>query len=136
MGENWIEIDKDAPVQAGDRVRLYFTIRGPLYLKATQLALIDKALEMQKAWRIKSWTTPPDTNQVIFTVDILKTNPIVVTCAAIAGVIVIAGITLWLTFDKAEKAIPTVFETTTAKTLSVGAVLFILFLIYRAYRSK
>jgi len=94
-----IEIDRHKPLSPGDRLELHFTSLSMVWITAAQIAIIDARLESRKEFRILSWQFPAN-NKVVFTVEILKTNPIIVTAAIIGGLIIGAGVLAWLTLDK------------------------------------
>ncbi|MFZ2148840.1 MAG: hypothetical protein WAV28_16625 [Sedimentisphaerales bacterium] len=85
-----ILINIDDPLNAGDRIELHFSSIGLAWLQATQIAIIEWQLKNHELFEILSWQLPSN-NTVIFTVEVKKTNPILVTCAIIAGIIVVAG---------------------------------------------
>lgn len=71
------------------------------WIKAAQIYLIEKRLEGRSDFSIKSVLTPTDQpTKLIFVIDVLESNPVIVTCAVIAGVIVTMGIVYKLTFEK------------------------------------
>ena len=80
-----IEITKETVLSPGDRIEIHFKAPGATWLKATEAALIESRLENHKLFRIRSinYNVP---GYLIFTIEVLKTNPIIIT----AGTIVIA----------------------------------------------
>lgn len=94
-----ILIDKDKQLNAGDRVELHFITTGMVWITAAQIALIESRLEGRKDFTILSHSLPSN-NRVIFSVQVLKTNPVIVTAAVIGAAIIGAGIVAWLTLDK------------------------------------
>lgn len=99
-----IEIDKNKPLVPGDRIELHFLTTGMVWLTAAQIALIESRLEKRKDFRILSHSLPAN-NRVIFTAQILKTNPVIVTASIIGGLIIGAGVVAWLTLDKVYQII-------------------------------
>ena len=111
-----IEIDKDQVLNPGDRVELHFKSSGMAWIKAAQIALIDARLDGRDDWRIRSFETPEDQpTLIICTVEVLGNTEqqdteepemqragvgVVVTCAAIAAVIITAGVVYSLTLQK------------------------------------
>lgn len=93
-----IEIDKNKPLNPGDIIEMHFSTMGMVWVKAAQIALIEWRLEGREDFTILSVSTP-GTNTVIFTIQVKKTNPLIVTAAYIGAVIVGLGI-VWLIFDK------------------------------------
>lgn len=112
-----IEIDKNKPLEPGDVIELHFSTLGMIWIKATQIALIDYRLAGRKDFRILSWSLL-GANTVIFTVRIEKTNPVIVTAAVIGAAIIGAGIVAWLTLDKVLQ----ITESPTGKVLAGGAI--------------
>jgi len=92
-----IEITKDTVLDPGDRIEIHFKAPGAKWMKATEAALIESRLENKKEFRIRS-VNYNEPGFMIFTIDVLKTNPIVVTAGmivmAILGVVGIFGIAL------------------------------------------
>jgi len=99
-----IEIDPEKPLSAGDLVELHFHSVGLLWLTAAQIGAIDRRLANETHWQIRSWEIP-DKNTVVFTVKVLKSNPVIVTVAIIAAAISAVGIIAWLTLSKAYQII-------------------------------
>lgn len=110
-----IEIDNEKVLNPGDRVELHFKSSSMAWVKAAQIALIDNRLSGRKDWRILSFETPLDEpTLIITTIEVLsqvpdkEANPelqtaaigTVVTCAAIAGVVIAAGVVYHLTLQK------------------------------------
>jgi len=99
-----IEIDKNKPLNPGDGIEMHFVTTGMVWLTAAQIALIEWQLEKRKDFRIMSHSLPAG-NLVIFEINVLKTNPVVVTAAVIAAAIIGAGVVAWLTLDKVYQII-------------------------------
>lgn len=114
-----VEIDKDQVLNPGDRVELHFKSSGMAWIKATQIAIIDARINKRDDWRIREFRTPEDQPTVIIcVVEVLteeqrKAQEIedqpelqtasagaVITCTAIAGVIIAAGVVYSLTLQK------------------------------------
>ncbi len=112
-----IEIDRDKPLSPGDVIEMHFSTLGMIWLKATQLALIEYRLSGRKDFTILSWSTP-GLNTVVFKIRINKTNPVIVTASVIGGLIIGAGVVAWLTLDKVLQII----ESPTGKVLAGGAI--------------
>lgn len=94
-----IEIDINKPLNPGDIIEMHFKTIGMVWITSAQIALIEWRLEKRKDFCIVSHSLPAN-NRVIFTIEILKTNPVVLTAAVIGAVIIGAGIVAWLTLDK------------------------------------
>lgn len=114
------EIDKNQPLNPGDIIEMHFSTMGMVWVKATQIALIEWRLEGRKDFTILSVSTP-GLNSVVFTIQILKTNPVIVTAAVIGGVIIGAGVVAWLTLDKVYQ----ILETPAGKAAIGGTALFL-----------
>ena len=111
-----IEIDKDQVLNPGDRVELHFKSSGMAWIKAAQIAIIDARMDGREDWRIREFETPVDEpTLIICRIDILGNETpndpyqnevfaagggAVVTCAAIAAVIITAGVVYSLTLQK------------------------------------
>jgi len=100
------EIDKDEPLQPGDEIEMHFKVFGPnwTYLRAAELAILQWRLEQKKpGWELISWdsTTYPD--RLVLSFRILKTNPVLITAAVIAAIVIGGGLFAWLALDKVYK---------------------------------
>ena len=117
-----IEISENEPLKPGDIIELHFKAFGPTWIKAAQVALIERALENREGYRIiRSDYWQP--GKVIFGVEIVKTNPVIITAAIVVGSIlaVAGGAALafgWM-FEKAYK----VGQTPAAVAGSVGLLI-------------
>lgn len=124
------EIDINKPLSPGDIIEMHFKTTGMVWLTATQIALIEYRVEKRKDFCILSHSLPAN-NRVIFTVRVLKTNPVLVTAAVIGAIIIGTLAVAWLTLDKVEQ----VTESPTGKVLAggalVAAILALLVLIKR-----
>lgn len=94
-----VEIDINKQLQPGDIIELHFITLGMGWITAAQIALIEGRLERRKDFTILAHSLP-ENNKIVFTVRINKTNPVMVTAAIIAGLIIGAGVVAWLTLDK------------------------------------
>lgn len=124
------EIRKDKVLDPGDVVELHFKAPGGKWLKATESAIVEHTLERRKDIKIISinYNLP---GKVIFTVEVLETNPVVVTVAVICGAIAIAAIAFGWMFDKAYL----VAKTMPAQVLSLGLVVVAGVLLYMFFKS-
>lgn len=68
-----IEIDKDKPLNPGDRIEMHFKTTGMVWLTATQIALIEWRIGKRDDWEIIS-NSLPENNRVIFTI-LIKEPP-------------------------------------------------------------
>jgi len=127
-----IEIDKNKPLNPGDIIELHFRSPGMVWIAAAQIALIEWRLEKRKDFRMLSHSLPAG-NRVIFTIKILKTNPVVLTAAVIGAAIIGAGVVAWLTLDKVyqivESPVGKVAVGGTALFLPALAIIAIIFLL-------
>ncbi len=94
-----VEIDRDKPLEPGDLIELHFKTIGGSWLRYAHIALIEYTLEGQKEFKIISSRLPND-HTMIIEVRINKTNPVLLTAALIAGLIIAVGVVGWLTLDK------------------------------------
>ncbi len=85
-----VEIDKNKPLKPGDRIEMYFKTTGMVWITAAQIAIIEYRLAGRQGFRILSWSLAGP-NTVIFTVQVKKTNPVIVTAAVIGVAIIGAG---------------------------------------------
>lgn len=115
-----VEIDKNKPLNPGDIIEMHFSTTGMVWPTAAQIALIEWRLEKRKDFRILSHSLPAG-NKVFFTIEVLKTNPVIVTAAVIGAAIIGAGVVAWLTLDKVYQII----EAPAGKALVGGTALFI-----------
>ncbi len=92
-------IDKEKRLAPSDVVELHFKSSGMQYLAAVQIAAIEYMLSGKEAFTILNWSIP-ENNVVIFTVRVNKTNPVIITCAIIAGLIIAVGVIAWLNLQK------------------------------------
>lgn len=115
-----IEIDINKPLSPGDIIEMHFKTTGMVWMTAAQIALIEYRLEKRKDFRILSHSLPAG-NEVFFTIQVLKTNPVIVTAAVIGAAIIGAGVVAWLTLDKVYQII----EAPAGKALVGGTALFI-----------
>jgi len=119
-------IDKDKPLNPGDRIELHFVSSGMAWIKAMQIVLLEQKMKGRKDWEITGWETPVDSpTLLIMRVEVLGgPRPVdeapmqtagagvVITCASIAAVIIACGVVYsltlketFLTFAAATKAV-------------------------------
>lgn len=94
-----VEIDKDKPLSPGDLIEMHFRTVGGTWFKSAHIAVIEWRMAGRPGFEIIS-SRIPDPQTLIFEIRIKKTNPVVVTAAVIAGLIIAAGVVAWLTLDK------------------------------------
>ena len=114
------EIDINKPLNPGDIIEMHFRTTGMVWIAATQIALMEWRLEKRKDFRMLSHSLPAG-NRVIFTIKVLKTNPVIMTAAVIGAAIIGAGVVAWLTLDKVYQII----ETPAGKAAVTGTALFL-----------
>lgn len=122
-GQETVEIDRNEPLEPGSRVLLTFMTFGGTWITAANVAVIEKALERRTDWRIRSHSLPAD-QTVVFEVEVLKHNPVLITCAAIAGVIIAAGVVGFLLLHKTERIVTKTKETISTPAGSVATIGF------------
>ncbi len=120
-------IDINEQLKPGDIVDLHFKTYDPKWIKATQVAMIERALKNREGYEIikSDYDTP---GKVVMACRILPTNPIIVTAALIiGGIMAVGGGALafgWM-FEKAEKVVVPV----TIGVVGIGIAAIILFII-------
>lgn len=129
-----IEIDKDRKLNPGDVVLMHFNAPGATWVKATECAMIESALERRREFTIIGidyWQP----EKVIFKVEVQETNPVIVTAAYIAGAVLAVTIPLlalgWM-FEKAELLL----KTPAAKTIGIGVLIVAGIVLLSALKGK
>jgi hypothetical protein len=56
--EKWVLISKNEPLSPGDRIRMYYSIIGPTFMLATQMAAIEKKLESDARFTLIATSLP------------------------------------------------------------------------------
>lgn len=113
-----IELDKDQILNPGDVVELHYNTPGGTWIKATEAAIVEYALERRDDFRITAidyWQP----GKTVVTVEVLQTNPVIVTVAVICTSIAIVALAFGWMFSKAYL----VGKTMPAQALSVGLVI-------------
>lgn len=121
-------IDFNKPLDPGDMIELRFTSTGLMWIQAAHIAIIDYRLSGDKRFRIRNWTIY-EPNEVVFKVEVLQTNPELVTITVIAAAIIGVGIIFKLTLDSAYKIVNVPAEALqkpVIQAIAVGIVLAIL----------
>ncbi len=54
----WVLINKNDPLSPGDRIRMYYSIIGPTYMMAAQVAIIEKHLESDPRFTLIATSLP------------------------------------------------------------------------------
>jgi len=100
------EISKDEPLFPGDVIEMHFNVFGPdwVYFRAAELAALIWRLEQKNPdWELIAWDSTTHKDKLLLTFRILKSNPVVVTAAIIAVIVVGGGLFTWLALDKVYK---------------------------------
>ncbi len=129
-----IEIDKDRELSPGDVVLMHFKAPGATWIKATESAMIESALQKRNEFKIVSidyWQP----GKVIFEVEVLKTNPVIITsmyiASAVLGATAIFLAAGWM-FEKAEL----VLKAPAAKAISVAALIIAGLFLFSFFKGK
>ncbi len=112
------ELDKDQVLNPGDVVELHYNTPGGTWMKATEAAIVEYALERRDDFRITALDYQQPGKTVV-TVEVLKTNPVIVNVALICGAIAIVALAFGWMFKQAYL----VAKTMPAQALSVGLVI-------------
>lgn len=108
------EIDRDEPLQPGDKIEMHFKTWGPnwVYLRASELALLKWRLEQKNPdYDLIGWEAPPAGDKLILTFLIKDSELLgpqiqqasIGTAAAIAVIVIGGGLFAWLSLDKVFK---------------------------------
>jgi len=129
-----IEIDKDRELNPGDVVLLHFKAPGATWLKATECAMIESSLKRRTEFNILSidyWQP----GKAIFEVEVLKTNPAIITVAYIVSAVLGATAVFlaagWM-FEKAELTV----KAPAVKAISVAALIIAGLLLFSFFKGK
>lgn len=129
-----IEIDKDRELNPGDVVLLHFAAPGATWLKATECAMIESSLERRTEFMITSidyWQP----GKVLFEVEVLKTNPLIVTVgyivSAVLGATAVFLAAGWM-FEKAELVV----KAPATKAISIGILIIAGLLLFSFFKGK
>ena len=116
------------PLDPGDIVELHFISTGLFWLQAAQIAIIEARLAGDKRFRIRNWTIY-EPSEIVFKVEVLRTNPVLITIAVIAAAIIGVGIIFKLTLDSAYKIVNVPAEALqkpAVQAVAIGIVLAVL----------
>jgi hypothetical protein len=128
-----IEIDINESLPPGAIVELHFKTLGMAWIQAAQIAAIETWLKYtQSAFEIVK--SEVENTKVIFTVRVIKTNPVIITVAIIAAAIVAVGAVGWLTLEKAYQIIESPGSTMAFGSIGLIAIAVIAGLIINAVR--
>jgi len=129
-----IEISKDRVLKAGDVVIMTYNAPGATWLKATECAMVESRLQSVEGFYVKSidYLQP---GKVIFEIEVVKTNPIVVTVgyivAATLGAALIFLAAGWM-FEKAELVV----TAPATKAISAAALIFAGIMLLSFFKGK
>lgn len=103
-------LDEDEVLVQGDRIEMHFKSTSLIWFKAAQIAILENRIErLSEGFEVRSIQTPvDDPKELIFVVEVKKSNPIVLTAGAIAVIIAAsaAGILLTVTLLSVYKLTP------------------------------
>lgn len=109
------KIDKNEPLNPGDRIEMRFKFLGPnwVYIHAAELAIIEwKLRQDHPLWEMTSWDSTSDPERLILEFRIkgptTDETPQVMQASVVTGVIIAAtviggGLFMWLTFETIYK---------------------------------
>ena len=143
--EEWILINKNEPLNPGDRIRMYYSIIGPTYIQAAQIAAIEKQLGSDPRFTLITISLPEGDGWIKdFWIEILikkppEQTPPVQQASITAAVIVVAVSTAfilcslfcWLTLKEVRKmdigpeAVKEVIKETGWTAMKIGAAAII-----------
>jgi len=107
------EIGINEQLFPGDEIEMHFKVFGPswTYLRAAELAMLIYRLEQKNPdWELIAWDSTTYTDKLVLSFRILKSNPVIITAAIIAAIVIgfaAAGLFAWLAFDKVYKIVST-----------------------------
>jgi len=100
------EIGINEQLFPGETIEMHFKVYGPnwTYLRAAELSMLIYRLERKNPdWELTAWDSTTYPNKLVLTFKILKSNPVVVTAAIIAAIVIGGGLFAWLALDKVTK---------------------------------
>jgi len=127
-----IPIDKNRLLNPGDRVELHFKTTGMAWIRATQIALIESRMKSRADFKIIRFKEYPDQpTLLVMEVEVIgkSVEPaepevqkagIGITCVAIAGVIITAGVVWNLTLLFTYLIVKEVVESPVGKVAVAG----------------
>ena len=145
MAEQWIDIDKEAPLLPGDRIRLNYKTVGLTYATAAQIALVENKLEGEKRFRVISHSYPEGEGWTqSFWFEILIVDPAgesaapeqiqqagIITAGIVSTIVLGAmGFVIWVTFDGVTKAIEAAGGLGWT-SVQIAAALIAVYLVYK-----
>ena len=128
----WVDVPTENygdTLNPGDKLQLHFRALGGTYIKATQGALIERAVKNNELFSIVS-TDYWEKGEIVFEVRIRKTNPVVCTVLVITGCILActAAATLFLVCVKRfiKSPMGTLLGISASVALIAGAIVAVL----------
>lgn len=135
--QEWILINKNEPLDPGDLIRMYYSIIGPTYLMAAQIAAIEKKLESDPRFTLRSTSLPAGGGWVkdIWFEILIKKPPqptqsvqtASVVAAVITSAVAVISVFVWLSFREVRKmdigpeAVKEVIKETGWTAMKIGA---------------
>lgn len=119
--ERTVITNLDAPLDPGDIIELRFKSTGMFWIQATHIAMIEWRLSGDKRFRIRNYTIY-EPNTVVFKVEVLQTNPVIVTASVIAAAIIGVGVIFILTLESVYKLVNVPIEALQKPAITVIAV--------------
>ena len=145
MAKQWIDIDKDAPLLPGDKIRLHYQTVGLTYATAAQIALVENKLEGEKRFRVIRHSYPEGEGWTqSFWFEILIVDPAgqaadpeaiqeagIITAGIISAIVLGAlGFVVWVTFDGATKFIEAGGDVGWT-SVQIAAAMIAVYLVYK-----
>ncbi|MBA7639437.1 hypothetical protein ES703_47095 [subsurface metagenome] len=118
------EISKDEPLFPGDVIEMQFKVFGLdwVYFRAAELAALIWRLEKKNPdWELIAWDSTTHKDKLLLTFRILKSNPVVITAAVIAVIVIGGGLFSWLCLDKVYR----ISRTPAGQVALAGSSLFV-----------
>ena len=118
MAMAWVEIDKELPLQIGDKIRLHYKTVGLTYVTAAQIALVEDKLENESHFVVESHSMPEGDGFIqAFFFEVRGVDPAtrpgkvgqvqegsILSAAVISGIILGAmSFFVWVSFESATK---------------------------------
>jgi len=136
-----VKIDNNAPLQVGDVIEMDFSIYGPTWLRAAELAIFEEHIKNNPRYYLVNWSIDDSAGTLAMTIKIIEPQPVpgqvqqagVITAAAIiAAAAAILGIFYWLSLDGTYKLV----QTPAVQAASYGMLIFAIAYLVLAWRKK